>query len=114
MNGSRNRVRRDEAARWFAARRRGVMALDEREAYAVWLRDAANAAAMAEFERLWKLVSIAEPYLSATPGGHRAVRGNSAVRSALVAAMCAVSIGIAALSYSGSPAFWTTLDWTDR
>jgi hypothetical protein len=33
-------------------------------------------------------------------------------RSALLAVMCAVSIGIGVISYSGNHEFWTTLDWS--
>jgi hypothetical protein len=32
----------------------------------------------------------------------------------LLAAMCAVSLGIGVLSYSDDTGFWTTLNWTDR
>jgi hypothetical protein len=55
------------------------------------------------------MVGIAEHHVAAEPAPSR-----GRLRPALVAAMCAASIGIAALSYSGNPGFWTTLDWADR
>jgi transmembrane sensor len=110
MIGRRDRA--GEAARWFAAKRRGVMTVEERAACAQWLRDPENAAAMTELDRVWAIVGVAERDLRGAD--EMPAKPNRAVRSALVAAMCAVSIGIAALSYGGNPNFWTTLDWTDR
>lgn len=114
MSGLRNPQRLEGASRWFAARRRGVMTLDERAAYAEWLRDSANADAMAELERVWAVAGIAAPHIPRETAEDGVPRQSAVVRSALVAAMCAVSIGIAVLSYNGTPAFWTTLDWADR
>lgn len=107
--------REEAAARWFAALRRGVMSLEERAAYEAWRRDRRNAAAMAECEALWQALEAVRmefPHAASTTvqDRHRARFG----RPALVAAMCAVSLVIGALSYGGHSAFWTTLDWTDR
>ena len=45
--------RSEEAARWFAASRRGVMLHDERQAYDAWRAIPANAAALAELQAVW-------------------------------------------------------------
>jgi len=109
VSGPLHSDRDRDAAQWFAARRRGIMSLEERTAYQEWLKDVDNASAMANLERIWEMVGIAEHHVAAEPAPSR-----GRLRPALVAAMCAASIGIAALSYSGNPGFWTTLDWTDR
>jgi len=108
-------ARRQEAARWFAASRRGVMSLEERAAYARWRSDAANAATLAEFEQVWHAVQ----QQGVASGSHAEAvslpqRGKRLARPALVAAMCAVSLVIGVLSYSGDSQFWTALDWTAR
>lgn len=90
------------------------MTLDERAAYAAWLGDSANADAIMELERVWAVVGIAAPHIARQARENEPPRQDTRLRSALVAAMCAVSLGIAVLSYSGTPAFWTTLDWADR
>jgi transmembrane sensor len=102
----------DAAARWFAKCRRGVMALEERAAFDAWRREPANAAALAEMERAWDLMGDAQspPRLAPMP----AVPGQRIARSALLAVVCAVSIGIGVISYSGNHAFWTALDWVER
>lgn len=106
----------EEAARWFAATRRGVMSLEERAAYAAWRSNRVNAAAMADFERVWQsLELVRDRYSDDVPD--RAVQHSPQrwfARPALVAAMCAVSLVIGVLSYSGDSHFWTALDWTDR
>ena len=45
--------RSEEAARWFAASRRGVMLHDERRAYDAWRAVPENAAALAELRAIW-------------------------------------------------------------
>jgi transmembrane sensor len=45
--------RSEEAARWFAASRRGVMLHDERQAYDAWRAVPENAAALAELRAIW-------------------------------------------------------------
>jgi len=114
MSDRRMPDRNEEAARWFAARRRGMMTVEERDRYEIWTRDAVNVSAMARLERTWAAVGVAEGQL------HKAVRRpappprSRLARSALLAAMCAVSLGIGVLSYSDETGFWTTLNWTDR
>jgi ferric-dicitrate binding protein FerR (iron transport regulator) len=99
------------AARWFAASRRGVMSIEERAAYEAWRADARNAQAMAAMGRRWDMLQGLEEEFGAIPAP-AAKRGPA--RPVLVAAVCALSLVIGALSYTGHGAFWTTLDWTDR
>jgi transmembrane sensor len=111
---SRFSSRQEEAARWFAASRRGVMTLEERAAYAAWRSDAANTAAIAEFQRLWDALELVkERYCEGAIAAAPRMRGRFA-RPALVAALCALSLVIGVLSYRGGTPFWTALDWTDR
>ena len=104
----------EQAARWFAARRRGVMSVDERERYEALLRDPANASLMATLERAWSSLEIAkdrfplEQPMPARPHWSKLARG------ALVAGMCVLTLGIGVLSYSDDSGFWTRLNWTDR
>jgi ferric-dicitrate binding protein FerR (iron transport regulator) len=110
MSVLRAQDRLQEAARWFAVRRRGVMTVEERTLYEAWMTDARNASAMAGMERAWAVVAVADDHL---PEAARPARSRLA-RPALLAAMCAVSLGIGVLSYSDDTGFWTTLNWTDR
>jgi ferric-dicitrate binding protein FerR (iron transport regulator) len=110
MSGLRGQDRLQAAAGWFAVRRRGVMTVEERAHYEAWMADAVNASAMAGMERTWATLGMAEDYL---PEAARPARSRLA-RPALLAAMCAVSLGIGVLSYSDDTGFWTTLNWTDR
>jgi ferric-dicitrate binding protein FerR (iron transport regulator) len=104
----------EEAALWFARRRRGVMSLEERAAFESWRREPANAAAMAEQERVWEALHIAQPHIApASTPAHSTARGRVA-RPALLAVMCAASIAIGVISYSGNHDFWTNLDWVER
>jgi ferric-dicitrate binding protein FerR (iron transport regulator) len=116
LSGLRNGSQQEEAARWFAATRRGVMSLEERSAYAAWRSNRANAAAMAEFERVWEALELVRDRYSdgVPPRNDPPPVQRRLARPALVAAMCAVSLVIGVLSYSGDTHFWTALDWTDR
>jgi len=104
----------EEAARWFAMERRGVMTLDERAKLAVWRADPANAAVIAELENIWEFVEAAKDQigsetLAASPGRYTKV-----ARSALIALLCVVSLGLGVISYGGDNGFWTKLDWVER
>src|SRR6478672_10539233 len=101
----------EAAALWFAKRRRGVMTLEERAALDTWRSDPANAAALAQLQRDWELLEDAEIHVARTPAP---VARHRIARSALLAVMCAVFIGIGVISYSGNHEFWTTLDWIER
>jgi ferric-dicitrate binding protein FerR (iron transport regulator) len=106
--------RLEHAARWFAARRRGVMAIEERTRYEIWASDPHNRSAMACVERAWSSLDAAKDRLQET-GPHADSRHKSRLaRPALLAAMCMLSLGIGILSYSDDTGFWTTLNWTDR
>lgn len=114
MSGSHETPREEQAARWFAALRRGVMSLEERDAYENWRRQSGNARAISDLERIWGALGMAQDHFAgANAAPVRAAARGKVARSALLA-VCAVSLGIGILSYSGPDRFWTTLDWTDR
>jgi transmembrane sensor len=102
----------EEAARWFARRRRGVMAVEERAEYEAWRADPRNAAAMDELEHTWALMDLVRDQF----GPETAIVSARPpfARSALFALMCVVSLGVGILTYSGHNAFWTRLDWVER
>jgi transmembrane sensor len=101
----------EAAALWFSKRRRGVMALEERAAFEAWRREPVNAAALAQLERIWELL---EGTGVAAPPTRDLIPAQRIARSALLAVMCAVFIGIGVISYSGNHEFWTALDWVER
>jgi ferric-dicitrate binding protein FerR (iron transport regulator) len=103
-------MRMEEATHWFAVLRRGVMTLEERARHEQWQLDPANRAAFRELEALWDALGVAPLPERALARGTCGGLG----RPALVAAMCALSLVIGVLSYSGQSSFWTALDWTDR
>lgn len=103
-----------DAARWFAVRRRGVMTVEERALYAVWVSDADNVSAMARLEQAWQTLGAAEHRMIGTRRAPLSVPHSRLARPALLAAMCVVSLGIGVLSYADDSGFWTTLNWTDR
>jgi ferric-dicitrate binding protein FerR (iron transport regulator) len=110
--GAQDRLQ--EAARWFAARRRGVMTVEERALYEVWVSDAHNSSAMTRLEQAWAMVGAVEHHMRETGQTPSAPQRSRLARPALLAAMCVVSLGIGVLSYADDTGFWTTLNWTDR
>lgn len=92
----------DEAARWFAALRRGVMTIQEHHEYERWIAVRANRAALARMEDVWSGVESANP----RPAPHLG-------RKVMVAALCA-TLGMALLSLTSNSGFWTSLDWANR
>jgi transmembrane sensor len=114
MSTSSHRADEEQAAVWFARRRRGVMTLEERAAFESWRREPANATAMAELEGVWEVMQVAQGHIGPEQGPVDSVRGPRIARSALLAVMCAASIGIGVISYNGHRDFWTSLDWVDR
>ena len=106
--------RLQEAAGWFAVRRRGVMTVEERALYDNWARDTRNVSAMACLERTWAALDIAEDHVRGAGQAPASPPRSRLARPALLAAMCVVSLGIGVLSYSDDTGFWTTLNWTDR
>jgi ferric-dicitrate binding protein FerR (iron transport regulator) len=107
----------DQAARWFAAARRGLMTQDERIAYDAWRREPGHAAALADLQRIWLMLGPGDADLSVAAGtvGTRSKgRAASLPRPARVAAvLSAASIAAVALTRLDG-AWWTTLDWWSR
>lgn len=105
-------TRREEAANWFAAMRRGVMTLEERAALRAWMDVRANADVMAELETVWEALETAGPI---APGNlPRSRRRSRPARAMMLAVACVASLGIGVMSYGGDPQFWTALDWSNR
>jgi len=114
MSGIGGQDRLREAARWFAARHRGVMTVEDLALYELWIADANNLAAMARLERTWTTLGVAEHRMQGAVRAPSRPPRSRLARPALLAAMCAVSLGIGVLSYADDTGFWTTLNWTDR
>ena len=100
-----------EAARWFAASRRGVMLHEERAEFEDWQRDPENAARLAELRAVWQALEprpvmpeIAEPVMRHTPVAHR---------RQLAAMVAFVSLTATILSRIDG-GWWNTLDWWSR
>jgi ferric-dicitrate binding protein FerR (iron transport regulator) len=73
------------------------MTLEERDAFEAWKGNGANHAALAELEQLWTavgMVRICEAVRATVAGASPAVG-----RRALVAAMCAASLGLGMILY---------------
>jgi ferric-dicitrate binding protein FerR (iron transport regulator) len=104
----------ENAAEWFARQRRGVMTLEECEELQTWRREPANAAAMAELERLWGLLQIAQDRFGPESLAPPPVLAAKFARSALLALLCVLSLGLGVISYTGNNDFWTKLDWVER
>ena len=101
----------EEAARWFAASRRGVMLHDERADYERWRSEPENAARLAELQAIWQglepppvVAGIAEP----------AVRHNQVAHRRQVAAMVAFVSLTATVLTRIDGGWWNTLDWWSR
>jgi ferric-dicitrate binding protein FerR (iron transport regulator) len=105
----------EEAARRFAALRRGVMSLEERADFETWRRNKTNAAAFVEMENVWSALDGARVHfaeLNSMSGPSDQRQGYA--RFALLAATCVISLSLGVLSHSAHSSFWTTLDWTNR
>ena len=102
-----------DAATWFARRQRGVMSLEECAEFARWRAIRRNASAMDEMERAWARIDQARdqfaPAASATP-----VKRLAFARSAVLALLCVLSLGMGIVSYTGHSSFWSRLDWVER
>jgi ferric-dicitrate binding protein FerR (iron transport regulator) len=100
-----------EAARWFAASRRGVMLHEERAAFEEWQRDPENAARLTELQAIWRALEpqpvmpgIVEPVVRHPPAAHR---------RQLAAMVAFVSLTATVLSRLDG-GWWNTLDWWSR
>jgi transmembrane sensor len=101
----------EEAARWFAASRRGVMLHDERADYERWRGEPENAARLAELQVIWQglepgpaVADIAEPAIVHSGVSHRRQ----------VAAMVAFVSLTATVLIRIDGGWWNTLDWWSR
>jgi transmembrane sensor len=95
--------RDEEAARWFAVLRRGLMTLEERSAYEQWRRRRENRDALAAMGELWQ--SLEGAVLPSRP--------RIALKLAF-AAICVLTLGTGIMSSAEDASFWTGLDWTNR
>ena len=98
-------TRKEEAAHWFAALRRGVMTLEERGLYEEWLRRRENRKELAGMEALWDALEGA-----AMPAPSR----SRVALKVTFAALCVLSLGLGLASSAAGESFWTGLDWTNR
>jgi transmembrane sensor len=101
----------EEAARWFAASRRGMMLHQERADYELWRCDPDNAARLAELHSIWRAmeqepfaVGIFEPPAERRRVGHR---------GQLVAMVAFMSLTTTVLTQIDG-GWWSTLDWWSR
>lgn len=91
---------RNEAAAWFSALRRGLMSLEEREAFDAWRADPTNQAALNHMHELWGEVSaIKELGVTAPSPKSRAAR----IAGPVSAVLLAVTIGMGAAWWLGRP-----------
>ena len=96
--------RQEDAARWFAARRRGVMSVEERAAFDAWSAAPDNRSALRQMENIWAAVGD-------LGGIERTPRKRNAT---VFAAMCVACVALGILTVETGSPFWTTLDWSDR
>ena len=100
----------EEAARWFAASRRGVMLHEERVKYEAWRRDPENADRLAVLEAIWLDLApqpAVEPFQP--PRRHDPVSHHRQ----LAAMVAFVSVTATILSRIDG-GWWNTLDWWSR
>ncbi len=99
----------EEAARWFAASRRGPMLCDERAAYDAWRSIPENAACLAKLQAIWNQL---DPAKSSSTEIVVPV-GTSGYRRQLAAV-----VGFTVLAATILPKFdnvwWNSLDWWSR
>lgn len=80
--------RQDEAARWFAAERAGVMLVEQKVAFEAWKQDPRNLAALEAMRELWDDLAILK---GQEPGPRSAAWPRQAL--AIAAALLIVAIG---------------------
>jgi transmembrane sensor len=96
----------EEAARWFAASRRGVMLHDEREAYDVWRSVPENAARLMALQAIWDEIGSVETAAAVQPQSTGHVR-----QLAMVVGFMMLVVGILPRVDNG---WWNALDWWSR
>jgi transmembrane sensor len=99
----------EEAARWFAASRRGVMLHDERQAYDAWRAVPANAARLAALQAIWDEVGSAEA--AEMPAAVQERATGHARQLAMVVGFTVLMAGVLPRLGNG---WWNTLDWWSR
>ncbi len=94
---------REEAARWFAAQRRGPMPVDERAAFDGWRADPVNQAALNSMHELWGEVAGIGEFGARVP--HRGARQHRwlAAAAAMLALLIAGAIYLAIQAMPGTP-----------
>ena len=102
----------EDAAHWFAVSRRGVMTLEERAAFEVWMDIPANVSAIDEMRCTWDALEMVRPKVSCTSAQN--VERRRPARAMMLAVACVASLSIGVLSYGEDTHFWTTLDWSNR
>jgi transmembrane sensor len=102
----------EQAARWFAASRRGVMLHDERAAYEDWRRVPANAARLAELHSVWQALDPAGAV--ADHGLDLPAQHSRTAHRRQVAAMVAFVSVTATLMTRIDGGWWSALDWWSR
>ena len=101
----------EEAARWFAASRRGVMLYDERANYERWRLIPDNAARLAELEAIWR--GLEQQTVVADNVELPARHSRTVHRRQLVAMAAFVSLTATVLTRIDG-GWWNTLDWWSR
>ena len=101
----------EEAARWFAAARRGVMLHEERATYDAWRRDPENAGRLAVLEAIWLGLTPAPASAEAIEPTGQQVPVNH--RRQLAAMVACVSVTATILTRLDG-GWWNTLDWWSR
>ena len=104
---------REEAARWFAASRRGVMLHDERADYEHWLANPDNAARLAELQGIWR--DLAPNAVEGKPMPAEAAQAftHGSHRRQITAMVAFVSLTAGLLTRIDG-AWWNSLDWWSR
>lgn len=95
-----------QAARWFAAQRRKLGTLEERESYRRWAENQANRDALAKLHALWAdlgRVQVDEPYCPTARPSFK-----------VMIAIACIATATAGLMWGVEGPFWTCLNWTTR
>jgi ferric-dicitrate binding protein FerR (iron transport regulator) len=98
----------EEAARWFAVSRRGLMLQEERAEFERWKRDPGNAARLTELRMIWEGLDCADafpaPDRQPIPTAHR---------RQFAAMVAFVSLTAVVLTHIDD-VWWNSLDWWSR
>jgi transmembrane sensor len=101
----------EEAARWFAASRRGAMLHEERAKYDAWHSDPRNADRLAVFEAVWRDLTPAAALAESSPPPVRDVPVSHGRQFAAMVAFVSVTATILTRLDGG---WWNALDWWSR